>query len=90
MDHLIHDMSDYFKDKLHDLIQDTIDTCSRVDMPNKTSAAIVVAALMHEINIGSIVLEMTEAEFMGMCQFSHRHTAARLRKIRALARKKAK
>jgi len=72
MKRIIKDLSGHFKDKLHTLIVDTIDTCDYTDMDGNETACIILDGLLLEVVVGSAVINLSEQQFMEMCLLAHR------------------
>jgi len=69
---MLKDLSEHFKDKLHTLIGDTIDTCEYADMDGYDTVCIILDGLMLEVVVGTSVIHLSEQQFMDMCKHAHR------------------
>jgi len=72
MKRMIKDLSGHFKDKLHTLIVDTIDTCDYADLDGREAACIILDGLLLEVVVGSAVIQLSEQQFMEMCLLAHK------------------
>jgi hypothetical protein len=69
---LERDIIGHFTDRLTQLLEDTADTCERVDIDGYAISVLLLSALMAETANGAISLQLTEELFVEMCRAAHR------------------
>jgi hypothetical protein len=68
------DLARHFHTKLQQLLFDVIDTSGHAGIDNARAVLLVVTGMLIETVMGSLVLRMTEDEFLSFCADTYRQT----------------
>jgi hypothetical protein len=77
---IIKDMSKHFDNRLRKLIADTADICEIAGVNDKNVLKIVFTGLMYELVLASVVLNLDERDFGGLCQMAYREALPDVKK----------
>ena len=70
---LMEDLHAHLGDRLHQLLRDHVDTCSRADLNNMEMSSTVLSAMLFEVTVAACAMQMDEDHFICLCLEAYQH-----------------